>query len=1779
MTTLGWYLLLIVLVSLGTFGLVRAWTRQGAGADPSSLFLTHATGVALLSIGLILWFLGWQPQGAAPAAGTAPFRLEHRGFYVAEGNAISFRGDQTDHAVLVPSLQPGERFTLAPEARESDGWKLHWNLEADAWSLPLRIDGACVNLPEEFWFRPGDTLVVKDPRRGRFFSVQWTAYEKGGKTRNRWLYNQGVIRDGAPASDLDTGLILEDRPLREGLRLAAMAGHRVARELRRLEDENSGEGRSTNSRSFWQGLFGDSDEELHLHSGVTLAEFKARYRRLAPLFDQVLWVRRNLGDLSSPIGVFLDAELFPGRQVLLLSQEGEIRPLTPFAGRRPSPLRHELIPGSQVRFGFGASDAFSLELGAQRQDVAELGLVAQLDLIAPPSWQLPDSPSDELMILSREVLIPVQGFRLDVGLDREPFYAKARYRPERGGFEVNDGKHFLGNQHADGGQPMLRPGDIFRLGNADRGVVLRFLRQSSPVRYPGLLASAALLLAGLTFAGAVHGERTRRPHLDLAWTLLWGFAVALLVVRVVLSYRVAVLPPTDASVLEVRNVFQKSFLVALRGLFTVPLVLAGLRYLARGPRWAGRMETAVRGLAARIAGSVPLQTGAARLRTFVQDSSRRQRVWDWLRTLPGGLTAAGISLTLWIAIGALFARNQAMGARINIIAHLLILLGLAGAASWIVRQRWPGRLLFAAVWLLVPVFLVMVLTRDLGFGIHLPAFLLVLLLLLVWDRQRRSWAGLATLAVAVLLLVLSPLYLPRLASLSVVERWVTSAFDPATSHVYYRLATPETYGEVMARPAEEDAYNMTYLRRNSQQHWQMMLYAAEGVYRPRGYGGSPLSKIGMTYPTSMSDCVYAMYLLSEHGAGAGLLVLLLYGGIAAILIYAGAHLLEPWRARALVLIAIGGFFSLTAFYMASANLGLLVFTGQNLPLLSLVSRSDLTAGAVLLGLTTFLLRFRLNGDRAEAFRFQPWVRRICLGYLGLLALGWLGLAVRLHGMANDAGLRKDFTLPDQVYRTYLAHLPEPGKTKPLELAGEDLRVIAPGALSWPEKQFVRTFELQSDRYDPLAGLYYLEEVDSEPRVRINRSYLNLASPFSPPSPWRGSIEAHGRALPTVNLLGEGVSVRPGRDTAGETIVLNAQRPDSSGGSEVSASVVLAWGHGTRPLSLCELTNEPDGFFITPWISDPGRGVRFEVHVDGERITKRRKLQGREVIRLTGETAQRRSGRRERFSYSLMYLGSQGPTLAFSTWRNGRVRRIVSEGSLAALSEDLGRSLDSRKRDREASLPEHVVLTVDDVLHQRLERQLAAQMTQVYHQDDPAWRRRGMALTVLDAYSGELIALPSLPAKKTNVEGDPHRHTSQPEVLHLRNDNLRNHVIGSTVKPILLSAVATGYWPAGFDVGKLVVDNASDCLPVEALPPLHPHCRVAGVELETAWDCMEPGGGLIDERTFLVQSRNFYAGVLGMLGMALDPGHWRMIIRQDKDGPGSTRVTYDQVLQRLNLRWAPARDTAFTFDDLGPPRPKAAELGRTLLFRQIPLLFEVEPDLEVGDEEAYQVYLARRTSTFYPALTGAKLERSSGVESVLPDLLSLRPGLFHSTRQDLFSFFLGGGNAGRWSNIRLAEAMARIATGRKVVAHLGKIAAASGRNATASMLPPPLSDGRWRKTHVLDPLAQVGREGTAKELRDLVERAESQGYRILLKTGTLEELAPRAGQRYESELLMFVIGRWRNDDFTPGETLAGVLYLEDSKPVEVREWTRAGVARSLIETLLRYLEARSNFPHT
>jgi hypothetical protein len=217
-----------------------------------------------------------------------------------------------------------------------------------------------------------------------------------------------------------------------------------------------------------------------------------------------------------------------------------------------------------------------------------------------------------------------------------------------------------------------------------------------------------------------------------------------------------------------------------------------------------------------------------------------------------------------------------------------------------------------------------------------------------------------------------------------------------------------------------------------------------------------------------------------------------------------------------------------------------------------------------------------------------------------------------------------------------------------------------------------------------------------------------------------------------------------------------------------------------------------------------------------------------------------------------------------------------------------------------------------------------------------------------------------------------------------------------------------------------------------------------------------------------------------------------------------------------------------------PRPLArGVINHTLLFSGLNSIF----DFDTGGLKEER--LQRACSSFIPSFANSKLslQNNEYLDNILAKRSEMNGGDFQGVRQGLISCFLGGAPCA-FNNVMMAEAAARLATGKRTFARLEVLTLVPHPD-----LPAPLSNSTWRNENVITPMELVGQRGTADAFMTNSARVPIPlGYRAIYKTGTIVE----GNEGRESEALMFVIGRWENNGFVRGETLAGFLYMEKSK---------------------------------
>ena len=144
---------------------------------------------------------------------------------------------------------------------------------------------------------------------------------------------------------------------------------------------------------------------------------------------------------------------------------------------------------------------------------------------------------------------------------------------------------------------------------------------------------------------------------------------------------------------------------------------------------------------------------------------------------------------------------------------------------------------------------------------------------------------------------------------------------------------------------------LNLLKPSIEQIWGAAAYSSAGA-TGAGLGRAVVGDRGVAAAVSYAENSYAVYILAEHGALGGIVILLAYllltGAVGYLLMLSAGNNGPAMRSiRALLLVAVL-IIVVPAVYVALSNIGVLPITGQNMPFLGLNAWSDVAicAGAI-----------------------------------------------------------------------------------------------------------------------------------------------------------------------------------------------------------------------------------------------------------------------------------------------------------------------------------------------------------------------------------------------------------------------------------------------------------------------------------------------------------------------------------------------------------------------------------------------------------------------------------------------------------------------------------------------------------------------------------------------------------------------------------------------------------------------------------------------------------------
>lgn len=639
----------------------------------------------------------------------------------------------------------------------------------------------------------------------------------------------------------------------------------------------------------------------------------------------------------------------------------------------------------------------------------------------------------------------------------------------------------------------------------------------------------------------------------------------------------------------------------------------------------------------------------------------------------------------------------------------------------------------------------------------------------------------------------------------------------------------------------------------------------------------------------------------------------------------------------------------------------------------------------------------------------------------------------------------------------------------IELDGEVIRLSDAGAALEPVRAYAERSFLLRDLADPAAWT-----MGGDQRPALAPTRRNYRLPFARIQAWRGDILFADSVDASLTLVGPGgaFAFSPRLTPAGDTdsppgqILIGGTGHTADGPHPAYDLRATAGG---SPIARVFMLG--DALVVLGWPS-----ARVQVIVDGERIND--DLSAGYGVLDPGA--------------ALVIRGRSFPPVQYVAMSGDREisrHQMLADRRRHPTTRGLALSLEAAMTQRAADgdqdlINEDLRLTLDSGIHDAAQTELSTRMEGLRMGALPTGRATFRAgLTVLDITSGDLVALASYPAEESHLDAATLRMPG--DRLDRVNQNFRTMAPGSAAKPLFAAAI----------VGTPGMGNLLS-LEIQADPEGR---DLLGVGLTRPLNDTYGGGGdgwiTFDE--FLVHSSNRYAAALLLLASAPDPFTF-----DGPETPESWRIG-GQSISRLPRTLFPIIEDqqGLSFGAASPPLSASLPwMGRMARLFDLP---ETEAVREHADARRPGAVgelrgLSSRTydTAFWSDLSGSAPDADyGGFATITPQHEQLRFNLISEFRGEYVSTILGSGSS-RWTNIKLAEAYARLVTGARVRA--GLLAGARGAD--------PLDFGAGR-SEVLAALARVPDAPANAALRPVLAslRAEAQAdgeeLRVFAKTGT------------------------------------------------------------------------------
>lgn len=1471
-----------------------------------------------------------------------------------------------------------------------------------------------------------------------------------------------------------------------------------------------------------------------------------------PLVDRFVLVRQSRNDSGSPVGLVPLTSNAPNPQHVSAPADDRGRfKLELFVGSNRDRLflPASLTPGKDGRaranFLFDPPRAFPLP---------------------PADWRKKNNRANSLVLASAEFGAAHDGYLFDTGNANEAWATPAQLAVTGEKMRTPDG--------------VVTPNETHSLGD---GAITALWTFSDPLSkshtewiFPVIALWVGFCLCVASISAAFRAGASLAPiGSRYAAIVIWVVTACLVSVRLVIAYRASVLPPFNLSS-DQAAVFERVLTNAQAASVVAPIALGLAVYIAMRSR----------------VGGVP---------------QKLLSVTGWFESLLGKLSPQpwrffGRVCYLLGAFSAVAARDDsAPGLRGVLLVILgLVLEGIADArdalqnshqehltvraVTWIgskVPEPWhtrlgqtSKRLYNANAFLWLAAFAILSVDRG-SLVFFVPMAIAVTSARVIASKAERDrWVAAAVLF-SLIVVVMGSLKMAPVGG-----QWLlTAGLAPrsmANSVVPYRMVAVEPQRAENLLVNEGAKVSPLHVNRALQQRWQTRSYLAG---EPVGYFGSPLSDVGMTHPTALSDAAWSVYGVAEHGVAAGWMIvgLLVLCGLTVLRSAWTSAKTDSRRPNTRGLAIIGTILAASALYVAYANLWAVPMTGQNIPFLGLDSRADLALNLALMVAGVLLIAFpgsvqpqqtekpktsklidpnkkaRVSVPTEPMAEMDRWQTTAFWAFPVILVASALWL---VPALANVKGQTTERSKPFMLSPTVISAMDGVLASAQSQANDHKLALSQTDAIKH-SSLFLRRLVARYERGDVAQSPMMRER--GQTALHIDPLYFRLPSPFEKDdgSDWHGAIVGQGAGQRHRLFVGGSQS---------SIILEEGKRPASVYLDDPVPQIVASHVDLKR--------RDPDGRTVVyggPFIEhgrvmlrwrDEGRRASVLVNwhpaersTDGSNTVE---LSPGDVVSLLHSDAKGNAHR-----LSLMYAGTTESTIASVVWRNGRYHRTFPLGRdfpLAATIGDIGdRLVSQHKFDAEKQLAISLDLPLQRDLQGSLEKWSASVGRGVNRVSIVNDVSQFTTLAILDSGSGRIRAMAGVPQVDPSEQDDRALQGFARERDRARASlsswAFANETIGSTVKPLSFAAISSQL-NSTFDLSKLGVNEAAAR---RSTTDRHGNTydayrQLGDILLERGRRITETPLSGVNMDTYIRRSRTWPAIVTGTIGLVAgndDLSRQKSEIKTMLGSPGGF-VTVAGSSRDLRPRAA--------LTELLEPRSLSVNsnaLADTALIRGLASAYgpSVEPfnyNGERWDDGLEKRFLA-------PFDLGAATPSQRYL--ALPELHRADTTKMSDLDRELVRYMFGAGEC-RWNAVHMATNAARLATGLKVQPTLSATI-----NAKAPEMPKPLNGAAWRKEHLLEPMQHI----TTLSDTSFLDGVHAAGYQMAMKTGTIDDGADKNAR--ESEMLLFTIGRYGANGFDPAHSISGFLSIRSSKSADQHDAVKADVVKRVVPLLLEYMKRR------